>query len=639
MNLLLGGLTHFNLHLLPAKKCTVYDIVFHTETYRMGQKDPRFKQLILDTTFDAIERNWKIKLDRKNLKYPKVKFKGTKTSTIIRTSNDEGVKNAGADIEIGNEKLPYPYKNETPDVNDKTNESSSRLENGPSSDNHSRTPKYSIVHRGHLDLQNFTNARDSRASTRPQELVVNIELPLCASSAGVDLDIFEKQLVLDSSDPNYHLDITLPYPVNEDDGRAQFDKSKRALIVTLPVVPAPPIALNGYADNEAAESKVNGLVTEIVNDKVECGLEHVVNDDDDDDGATDSNDNDGGDSNNGGNENYRGHGNKNYGDHGIESTGDGNNVDHNCDGSVKDIEKGLNNLDVSDADVSTDGCKDVVQEQRSGVTCPVFKTPPYSFHQNNESVTFVLHVAHVSLDTMSLGFNGNKCCISFPSTSITSTNFLSPGYALHIEFPDECLIDSEKSSVDLNETNLVLILYKQVNCVGTWRWFMIGSDEHTLEKKVFLTGETLQESLNEVEDNWAQQPLTVNPKVESASEEETVIQVDIKSENLRAADSSNMGNILAGADELLFSEVKNGSSDTVVDNVVQGEDEIKNDTLKDCNKLNAPDDTVVMINYADLDEVEFIEENYDENEADGLNEPERLSTVQEIEPTNEVSNN
>jgi hypothetical protein len=43
-----------------------------------------------------------------------------------------------------------------------------------------------------------------------------------------------------------------------------------------------------------------------------------------------------------------------------------------------------------------------------------------------------------------------------------------------------------------------------------------------------------------------------------------------------------------------------------------------------------------MINYADLDEVEFIEENYDENEAGGLNEPERLSTVQEIEPTNEV---
>ena len=129
------------------------------------------------------------------------------------------------------------------------------------------------------------------------------------------------------------------------------------------MVPAPPIVLNGYADDEAAESKVNGLVTEIVNDKDECGLEHVVNNDDD--GDTDSNENDGGHSNDGGNENYCGHGNENYGDHGIESTGDGNNVNHNCDGSVKDIEKGLNNLDVSNADVSTDGCDDVVQEQRT----------------------------------------------------------------------------------------------------------------------------------------------------------------------------------------------------------------------------------------------------------------------------------
>ena len=133
------------------------------------------------------------------------------------------------------------------------------------------------------------------------------------------------------------------------------------------MVPAPPIVLNGYADDEAAESKVNGLVTEIVNDKDECGLEHVVNNDDD--GDTDSNDNVGGHSNDGGNENYCGHGNENYGDHGIESTGDGNDVDHNCDGSVKDIEKGLNNLDVSNADVSTDGCDDVVQEQRTNKIC------------------------------------------------------------------------------------------------------------------------------------------------------------------------------------------------------------------------------------------------------------------------------
>ena len=75
---------------------------------------------------------------------------------------------------IGDKRLPYPYKNKPPetkektvasqdkttDVTDERNEDSSSLEHGAlSSSNHSYTPEYTIVHRGHLDLQNFTNAR------------------------------------------------------------------------------------------------------------------------------------------------------------------------------------------------------------------------------------------------------------------------------------------------------------------------------------------------------------------------------------------------------------------------------------------------------------------------------------------------
>ena len=116
--------------------------------------------------------------------------------------------------------------------------------------------------------------------------------------------------------------ITLPYPVNEDEGRAQFDKSKRKLIVTLPVIPAPPVTVNGYVDGEAAENMVNGLVTEIVDDKDDCELNRVVSVDGDK------------------NEN---------GDSGVdENDCDINNAAHDSDG-------------VSDADVN--GCKDVVQEQ------------------------------------------------------------------------------------------------------------------------------------------------------------------------------------------------------------------------------------------------------------------------------------
>lgn len=36
--------------------------------------------------------------------------------------------------------------------------------------------------------------------------------------------------------------IALPYPVDEENGTAKFDKSKRQLIVTLPVLPAPLIS-------------------------------------------------------------------------------------------------------------------------------------------------------------------------------------------------------------------------------------------------------------------------------------------------------------------------------------------------------------------------------------------------------------
>ena len=48
-----------------------------------------------------------------------------------------------------------------------------------------------------------------------QELVVAIQLPLCESAAGVDLDITSRSLVLDCPAHNYHLDVKLSYPVIE----------------------------------------------------------------------------------------------------------------------------------------------------------------------------------------------------------------------------------------------------------------------------------------------------------------------------------------------------------------------------------------------------------------------------------------
>ena len=61
------------------------------------------------------------------------------------------------------------------------------------------------------------------------------------SAKGVDLDVLERQLTLNCLEPQpYHLELRLPYSVDEEAGAAKFDKSTRMLIVTLPVKPGQP---------------------------------------------------------------------------------------------------------------------------------------------------------------------------------------------------------------------------------------------------------------------------------------------------------------------------------------------------------------------------------------------------------------
>ena len=117
-----------------------------------------------------------------------------------------------------------------------------------------------MVHRGLTDIQDFANELESAnsnvrrvGSTRPNELVVTIELPLCESSNNVDLDIYERSLRLQSEDPKYKLDLNLPYPVNEAESRAKFDKTKRCLIVTLKVVPG---SLEYVVDNNMNNTNI-----------------------------------------------------------------------------------------------------------------------------------------------------------------------------------------------------------------------------------------------------------------------------------------------------------------------------------------------------------------------------------------------
>ena len=144
--------------------------------------------------------------------------------------------------------FPYPYDEKTTEeksremekkFEEKNNENESSNGNATTENKADpyTTPKYNIKHRSEIELDQFRNAPDARPSTRPKELVVEIDLPLLKSAAPVDLDIFEKRLFLKSEEPaKYKLDVCLPYPVDENNGSAKFDKSKKKLIVTLPVL-------------------------------------------------------------------------------------------------------------------------------------------------------------------------------------------------------------------------------------------------------------------------------------------------------------------------------------------------------------------------------------------------------------------
>ena len=70
-------------------------------------------------------------------------------------------------------------------------------------------PEYTIVHRGEMSMQDFTNERSSSRIKRPKELVVTVHLPGVKSAKTVELDIFEKSLQLHCPKPLYKLDVSL----------------------------------------------------------------------------------------------------------------------------------------------------------------------------------------------------------------------------------------------------------------------------------------------------------------------------------------------------------------------------------------------------------------------------------------------
>lgn len=206
----------FLVLIIGNKECKVYDVVFHSKTIATCSSDARFKDLIISTAIEGIEKQFNIKLGK--YKILKLKAKGVIPSTVIRVKKEDKY-GAETKTETSIEYISKVLENQKQVTN--------------------KVPEYSIIHQGVIsDYSDFTNSRE-RAGTRPDVLLLKVKLPKIESISQIELDTFEKCVELNVPGI-YEVVIPLPFSVVHDEGTAKFDKITKELSVSLPVVkPAP----------------------------------------------------------------------------------------------------------------------------------------------------------------------------------------------------------------------------------------------------------------------------------------------------------------------------------------------------------------------------------------------------------------
>ncbi|KND03343.1 uncharacterized protein SPPG_02386 [Spizellomyces punctatus DAOM BR117] len=228
------------------KKCTVYDCVFHPETYAKGVRNPKFDKLLVSTAIEGIERQFNVKLEKK-YKTPKMKFKGTPSTTVIRTADPTLTPQSDTTTQF----LEQLQSGVKPTSTSKpATPSKPLIQELPETRKHASAapaaevvPKCTIIHRGiNNDYQRFTEEREKQVGARPDALVVRIELPGVSTAAQVDLNTHLQSIDL-VVPQKYKLNLPLPFPVHHDHGTAKFDRTRQELVVTLPVVPPPKTSL------------------------------------------------------------------------------------------------------------------------------------------------------------------------------------------------------------------------------------------------------------------------------------------------------------------------------------------------------------------------------------------------------------
>uniref|UniRef100_A0A182PVF7 Protein kintoun n=1 Tax=Anopheles epiroticus TaxID=199890 RepID=A0A182PVF7_9DIPT len=266
-------------------ECTVYDVIFHPDALHLASKNEGFRKLLNDTSLDAVEESFKVKLDRANLRFPKLQYKGTPSSSVMREKmphcdslpKDELFDKLlpplpNAPTANGGESKTAPKTSSERSTKAKNKENIQRTVAASAGSPFYTTPEYKIIQCRDVEYGEMTNELDAKIDlTIPRELKVIVTLPLLKSTAECALDVTKTTLHLVSEKPaKYKLELKLPYEVKESEGRATFNVEERTLTVTLPVLRKRNITLQDISSVNTAttHAKETGKLIEEISDSI-----------------------------------------------------------------------------------------------------------------------------------------------------------------------------------------------------------------------------------------------------------------------------------------------------------------------------------------------------------------------------------
>ncbi|XP_036110104.1 protein kintoun isoform X1 [Molossus molossus] len=491
---------------------TVYDVVFHPDTLALARRHERFRQMLDDTALEAVEQQFGVKLDHRNVKTLKIKYKGNPEAAVLRTPLPGGVPaRPEAEFESPVPDFPYPYRG--PAAAGNAAGPGPRAASAPEAAPQPAPtePRYSVVQRHHVDLQDYRCSRDSAPSPVPRELVVTIELPLLRSAEQAALEVTGKLLCLDSRKPDYRLRLLLPYPVDDSHGKAQFNKARRQLVVTLPVAlsAARPVAV--AAPEESADRSGTDTVACTSAPKGETGPAGGYAGEEDLDSRRAGGADAGITTSDAAGEELDSEPEElDFGKQALLTTGieekplPGTGRPHGDGGggclstSSGDLDRGGRGSACGDLSVETHVAREDSGREPSDLAMDGPETdsggplcPPLQCNQDEESLTLLIQVPGIQPQSLQGDVSPIRYKLCFSTQDLVYYSFL-------LQFAPENKLSLKEPVVSISSNNAVIELAKSAGCYGQWREWYYGLNNESLKERLFVNEENVNEFLDEV---------------------------------------------------------------------------------------------------------------------------------------------